>query len=115
MGSLADCSLSMSYCEGSPSDQASLPPRFTRGGRPVSAPLTQSWFDDTRSSSTGPDSPRVLEIVEKSESVSCKLEYEAALSSLPPPLPSNSSSTNPSPAIKRKISPHSPLMLRKCK
>ena len=65
----------------------------------------------TRCSSTGPDSPRVLEIVEKSESVSWKLEYEAALSAIPPPLPS----ATPSPAIKRKISPGSPLMLRKCK
>ena len=39
----------MSYCEGADSaGSASLPPRFTRGGRPVSAPLTQSMFDDSR-------------------------------------------------------------------
>ena len=107
-----DCPLSMSYCEGIEASPG-LPPRFTRGGRPVSAPLTQSMFDDT------PNSPRVFEIVEKSESVSWKLEYEAALSSLPPPLPSCS----PSPGLKRKVSPSStsssvsgsPLALRKCR
>ena len=43
-------------------------------------------------------------MVEKSESVSWKLEYEAALPS-----------ASPSPSNKRKISPHSPLLLRKCK
>ena len=50
-----DCLLSMSYCEASttsslqdPSLTPSLPLRFTRGGRPVSAPLTQSMFDDSR-------------------------------------------------------------------
>ena len=110
----ADCPLSMSYCEGTEASPGpGLPPRFTRGGRPVSAPLTQSMFDDT------PNSPRVFEIVEKSESVSWKLEYEAALSSLPPPLPSCS----PSPGLKRKVSPSStsssvsgsPLALRKCR
>ena len=109
-----DCPLSMSYCEGTEATPGpGLPPRFTRGGRPVSAPLTQSMFDDA------PNSPRVFEIVEKSESVSWKLEYEAALSSLPPPLPSCS----PSPALKRKVSPSStsssvsgsPLALRKCR
>ena len=42
--------------------------------------------------------------MEKSESVSWKLEYEAALPS-----------ASPSPSNKRKISPHSPLVLRKCK
>ena len=107
-----DCPLSMSYCEGTEASPG-LPPRFTRGGRPVSAPLTQSMFDDT------PNSPRVFEIVEKTESVSWKLEYEAALSSLPPPLPSCS----PSPGLKRKVSPSStsssmsgsPLALRKCR
>ena len=107
-----DCALSMSYCEGTEASPC-LNPRFTRGGRPVSAPLTQSMFDDT------PNSPRVFEIVEKSESVSWKLEYEAALSSVPPPLPSSS----PSPALKRKVSPSStsssvsgsPLALRKCR
>ena len=46
----------------------------------------------------------MLEVVEKSESVSWKLEYEAALPS-----------ASPSPSNKRKISPHSPLVLRKCK
>ena len=46
---LTDCPLSMSYCEGADAaGSASLPPRFTRGGRPVSAPLTQSMFDDSR-------------------------------------------------------------------
>ena len=53
----------------------------------------------------------MLEVVEKSESVSWKLQYEAALTNLPPPLPSAS----PSPSTKRKISPQSPLVLRKCK
>ena len=96
--------------------------------RPLSAPLTPGphiMFDETRSVKLsryqiirltftvirslppGPDSPRVLEVVEKSESVSWKLEYEAALSCAAPALPS--------PSVKRKISPHSPLMLRKCK
>ena len=56
-----------------------------------------------RSSSLCPDSPRVLEIVEKSESVSWKLEYEAALSAASPAPP------------RRKMSPGSPLALRKCK
>ena len=115
--SIADCPLSMSYCEGTDttSSCSGTPLRFSRGGRPVSAPLTQSMFDDSRAASIGPDSPRVLEVVEKSESVSWKLEYEAALSALPPPLPS-STSASPSPAsAKRKISPHSPLLLRKCK
>lgn len=108
-GSISECSLSMSYCEGA---EAPLTPRFTRGGRPVSAPLTSSMFDEsTGSHSAGPHSPRVLEIVEKSESVSWKLEYEGALSSLPPPLPST---TSPAP-VKRKVSPASPLVLRKCK
>ena len=79
----------------------------------------QSMFDDTSAPTLGPNSPRVFEIVEKSESVSWKLEYEAALSSLPPPLPSSS----PSPGLKRKVSPGSagssvsgsPLALRKCR
>ena len=53
----------------------------------------------------------MLEVVEKSESVSWKLQYEAALTNLPPPLPSAS----PSPSNKRKISPQSPQVLRKCK
>lgn len=46
----------------------------------------------------------MLEVVEKSESVSWKLGYEAA-----------GPSASPSPSNPRKISPHSPLMLRKCK
>jgi len=102
-----DGPLSMSYCEGT---TCSLPvmgsPRFTRGGRPMSAPpgkLTQSIFDDSRS--LPPDSPRVLEVVEKSESVSWKLEYESLMSA----------ESSPSPSTKRKLSPQSPLMLRKCK
>jgi len=102
-----DGPLSMSYCEGT---TCSLPvmgsPRFTRGGRPMSAPpgkLAQAIFDDSRS--LPPDSPRVLEVVEKSESVSWKLEYDASI---------NIDSAQ-SPATKRKLSPQSPLMLRKCK
>jgi len=100
---LSEQCLSMSYCEGADP----LTPRF-RGGRPVSAPLTM--FDDQC-----PDSPRVLEVVEKSESVSWKLEYEGALSSLPPPLPSSSVSPG---SVKRKMSPGSavsPLVVRRCR
>lgn len=103
-----DGPLSMSYCEGT---TCSLPvmgsPRFTRGGRPMSAPpgkLAQTIFDDSRS--LPPDSPRVLEVVEKSESVSWKLEYDASIMS---------ADSSPSPSTKRKLSPQSPLMLRKCK
>jgi len=103
-----DGPLSMSYCEGT---TCSLPvmgsPRFTRGGRPMSAPpgkLAQTIFDDSRS--LPPDSPRVLEVVEKSESVSWKLEYDASIIS---------ADSSPSPSTKRKLSPQSPLMLRKCK
>eukprot|EP00090_Calanus_glacialis_P010277 TRINITY_DN18660_c0_g1_i3.p1 TRINITY_DN18660_c0_g1~~TRINITY_DN18660_c0_g1_i3.p1 ORF type:complete len:2160 (-),score=462.58 TRINITY_DN18660_c0_g1_i3:1392-7538(-) len=103
-----DGPLSMSYCEGT---TCSLPvmgsPRFTRGGRPMSAPpgkLAQTIFDDTRS--LPPDSPRVLEVVEKSESVSWKLEYDGSILS---------ADSSPSPSTKRKLSPQSPLMLRKCK
>jgi len=103
-----DGPLSMSYCEGT---TCSLPvmgsPRFTRGGRPMSAPpgkLAQTIFDDSRS--LPPDSPRVLEVVEKSESVSWKLEYDASMMS---------ADSSPSPSSKRKLSPQSPLMLRKCK
>jgi len=103
-----DGPLSMSYCEGT---TCSLPvmgsPRFTRGGRPMSAPpgkLSQTIFDDSRS--LPPDSPRVLEVVEKSESVSWKLEYDAS---------AISADSSPSPSTKRKLSPQSPLMLRKCK
>jgi len=103
-----DGPLSMSYCEGT---TCSLPvmgsPRFTRGGRPMSAPpgkLAQTIFDDSRS--LPPDSPRVLEVVEKSESVSWKLEYDASMIS---------ADSSPSPTTKRKLSPQSPLMLRKCK
>ena len=94
----------MSYCEG-------VTGRLGRAGRPLSAPLTAGMFDETRSLPPGSESPRVLEVVEKSESVSWKLQYEAALTALPPPLPSAS----PSPSNKRKISPQSPLVLRKCK
>ena len=102
--SLTDSPLSMSYCEG-------VTGRLGRAGRPLSAPLTAGMFDEARSLPPGPHSPRVLEVVEKSESVSWKLQYEAALTNLPPPLPSAS----PSPSNKRKISPQSPQVLRKCK
>ena len=73
----------------------------------MSAPpgkLAQTIFDDTRS--LPPDSPRVLEVVEKSESVSWKLEYDGSILS---------ADSSPSPSTKRKLSPQSPLMLRKCK
>ena len=73
----------------------------------MSAPpgkLAQTIFDDSRS--LPPDSPRVLEVVEKSESVSWKLEYDASIIS---------ADSSPSPSTKRKLSPQSPLMLRKCK
>merc|ERR1719410_2255832 len=105
-----DGPLSMSYCEGT---TCSLPlmgsPRFTRGGRPMSAPpgkLAQTIFQDD-SKSLPPDSPRVLEVVEKSESVSWKLEYDASIL--------GGGDSTESPSVKRKLSPQSPLMLRKCK
>ena len=80
----------------------------TPGHRPVSAPPGKFELLPRALTSTPlplprePDSPRVLEVVEKIESVSWKLEYNEAEIDL-----------CASPNLKRKLSPHSPLMNRK--
>ena len=88
-------------------------PRFSRGCRPLSAPPGKPNLLDSNSplppdsprvnQQLPPDSPRVLEVVEKSESVSWKLEYQEGEAF---PLLS-------SPAGIRKLSPQSPLALRR--
>ena len=88
-------------------------PRFSRGCRPLSAPPGKPNLLDSSSplppdsprvtQQLPPDSPRVLEVVEKSESVSWKLEYQEGESF---PLLS-------SPGGIRKLSPQSPLALRR--
>jgi len=108
--------MSRSFCEGV--TDYSLPSAlnfrtsFGSGGRPGSAPPTKLGGGPTSlpchaplpftedGQSGPPHSPRVLEIVEKVESVAWKLEYD---------LPESS------PRVARKISPQSPLYLRKCK
>jgi len=129
-GGLETNSLSMSYCEGT---AHSLPflssPRFFRGAKGGNTPANKLMaeagilfmdgsFDMTQSLQH--DSPRVKEVIEKSDSVSWKLEYEAAGSETS--LNSGSltegvgaSSAKASPIFKRKLSPKSPLLLRKCK
>jgi len=129
-GGIETSALSMSYCEGT---AHSLPfissPRFFRGAKGGNTPanklmaeagilFTDDSFDMTQS--LQPDSPRVKEIIEKSDSVSWKLEYETAGSQTS--LNSGSmtdgvgtSSACASPIFKRKLSPKSPLLLRKCK
>ena len=88
-------------------------PRFSRGCRPLSAPPGKPNLLDSSSplppdsprvtQQLPPDSPRVLEVVEKSESVSWKLEYQEGEAF---PLLS-------SPGGIRKLSPQSPLALRR--
>ena len=86
-------------------------PRFSRGCRPMSAPPGKPNLLDSNSPlppdsprvTLPPDSPRVLEVVEKSESVSWKLEYQEGEAF---PLLS-------SPGGIRKLSPQSPLALRR--
>merc|ERR1719394_1650388 len=86
-GELHDNSgMSISYCEGT---AHSLP------------------LPDSPRVALPPDSPRVIEVVEKSESVSWKLEYQEGEPAFP--LLSSSPGT---PAL-RKISPQSPLALRR--
>ena len=98
-------SLTASYSEHAPQ---SLPP-FTgrcRKNRPVSAPpgkfdlasLARSLKDQS-----GPDSPRLLEVVEKCDSLSWKIEYqedEVAVAS------------SASPVLKRKNTPPAQMMTR---
>ena len=100
-----ETAMSMSYCEGTAYSMPHISsPRFSRGLRPLSAPPGQDP-NLIGSSPLPPDSPRVLEVVEKEESVSWKLEYgEGELFS---------SSLSSSPATKRKLSPQSPLALRR--
>ena len=90
--------------------------RFSRGCRPLSAPPGKHNLLDSNSPlpppdsprvALPPDSPRVIEVVEKSESVSWKLEYQEG----EPAFPLLSSSPG-APAL-RKISPQSPLALRR--
>jgi hypothetical protein len=84
--------------------------RLNNAHRPVSAPpgkfdfLTKLSCTSTPKHNTDlePDSPRVLEIFEKNESVSWKLEYNEAEAEM-----------CGSPNLKRKLSPHSPLTIRK--
>merc|ERR1719400_2111191 len=109
---LDNSGMSISYCEGT---AHSLPlvgsPRFSRGCRPLSAPPGKQNLLDSNSPlppdsprvTLPPDSPRVLEVVEKSESVSWKLEYQEGEAF---PLLS-------SPGGIRKLSPQSPLALRR--
>merc|ERR1719400_2621657 len=109
--------MSISYCEGA---AHSLPlvgsPRFSRGCRPLSAPPGKHNLLDSNSPlppadsprvAMPPDSPRVIEVVEKSESVSWKLEYQEGEPAFPL---LTSSPGNPG---ARKISPQSPLALRR--
>ena len=90
--------------------------RFSRGCRPLSAPPGKHNLLDSNSPlpppdsprvALPPDSPRVIEVVEKSESVSWKLEYQEG----EPAFPLLSSS--PGTPGGRKISPQSPLALRR--
>merc|ERR1719394_33859 len=117
-GDLLDNSgMSISYCEGT---AHSLPlvgsPRFSRGCRPLSAPPGKHNLLDSNSPlpppdsprvALPPDSPRVIEVVEKSEAVSWKLEYQEG----EPAFPLLSSS--PGAPNVRKMSPQSPLALRR--
>ena len=80
------------------------------GHRPVSAPPGKFDFLSKISTSTPipssglePDSPRVLEVVEKTESVSWKIEYNEG----------EAAEMCASPNLKRKLSPHSPMTIRK--
>jgi hypothetical protein len=78
--------------------------------RPVSAPPGKFDFlskiscasTPRHNADLDPDSPRVLEVYEKNESVSWKLEYNEAEAEM-----------CGSPNLKRKLSPHSPLTIRK--
>ena len=104
-------SLTASYSEHAPQ---SLPP-FTgrcRKNRPVSAPpgkfdlasLAKSLKDQS-----GPDSPRLLEVVEKCDSLSWKIEYqedeiEAGVA--------GASCAGASPVLKRKTTPPAQMMTR---
>jgi len=107
-----DESMSFSYCEGT---DVSLPIignlRSGLGSRPLSAPPGKHAplggpaslpFGGEGADYAPPDSPRVLEVVEKVESVAWKLEYDLPDSGI-------------SPRLSRKLSPQSPLFLRKCK
>ena len=93
---------------------ADADPRFSRGCRPLSAPPGKPNLLDSSSplppdsprvtQQLPPDSPRVLEVVEKSESVSWKLEYQEGQEVFP---------LLSSPGGIRKLSPQSPLTLRR--
>ena len=100
-------SLTASYSEHAPQ---SLPP-FTgrcRKNRPVSAPpgkfdlasLAKSLKDQS-----GPDSPRLLEVVEKCDSLSWKIEYQEDLDQA-------DQSAGGSPVLKRKSTPPAQMMTR---
>ena len=103
-------SLTASYSEHAPQ---SLPP-FTgrcRKNRPVSAPpgkfdlasLAKSLKDQS-----GPDSPRLLEVVEKCDSLSWKIEYqEDEIEAV-----AGAAGAGASPVLKRKVTPPAQMMTR---
>ena len=95
--------------------------RFSRGCRPLSAPPGKNNLLDSNSPlpppdsprvGLPPDSPRVIEVVEKSESVSWKLEYQEGEPAFPLLTSSPGPGTPGAPNV-RKISPQSPLALRR--
>ena len=100
--------------DASSNTDADADPRFSRGCRPLSAPPGKPNLLDSSSplppdsprvtQQLPPDSPRVLEVVEKSESVSWKLEYQEGQEAFP---------LLSSPGGIRKLSPQSPLTLRR--
>eukprot|EP00095_Tigriopus_kingsejongensis_P012174 maker-scaffold345_size201316-snap-gene-1.22 protein:Tk12174 transcript:maker-scaffold345_size201316-snap-gene-1.22-mRNA-1 annotation:"hypothetical protein BRAFLDRAFT_63857" len=72
----------------------------SRQGRTCPAGMEASACDPV------PDSPRVLEVVKKTESVAWKLEYDELMGVFPP-------CYTPSPSLSRKVSPNSPRMPRR--
>lgn len=108
--------LSCSFTEGCPK---SLPPFM--GRIPLGKRISDPDFDPEGGAdggADGPASPRVLEVVEKTESVSWKIEYKEQLQQLQQlHRQMAASSCHPyhqqSPGLKRKLSPHSPRMARR--
>jgi len=97
--------LSYSYTEGC---TRSLPPMM--GRTPRTNRISDPDFDPDSglpSAADAEESPKVIEVVEKTESVSWRLEYEEQMRQ------AAAAVASPSPALKRKLSPMSPGLGRR--